>query len=265
MSRHISLLNPPGMSSPTQIYSHIAVVPPNTRLIYTAGQIGVDIHGKASADYTEQIQQAFDNLGNCLREVGATPKDIVKIVFYIVDYNPEKRMHAKIMADFLQGHQPPSTLVPVPCLARAGLLFEVEAVAAVAAVRDDTQAITNSTSSAIALPIKTDVLIIGAGLSGLQAARDVQKAGLSCIVLEARNRVGGKVWSYVSPKGTVDLGAAWTNDVNQTHLWRLGKELGLEFTEQNAEGDCVIQTSEGVSRFKYGDVPKVSEQRPPLQ
>ncbi|KAG9988084.1 hypothetical protein KCU72_g21520, partial [Aureobasidium melanogenum] len=65
---------------------------------------------------------------------------------------------------------------------------------------------------------EADVVVIGAGLAGLTAARDVIKSDLSCIVLEARDRVGGKTWSQQLPdgKGTVDLGAAWINDVNQT-------------------------------------------------
>ena len=66
----------------------------------------------------------------------------------------------------------------------------------------------------------TDVVIIGAGLAGLTAARDILASGLSCIILEARDRVGGKTWSLPLPdgNGTVDLGAAWINDVNQTQV-----------------------------------------------
>ena len=52
-------------------------------------------------------------------------------------------------------------------------------------------------SASQAISEETDVVIIGAGLAGLAAARDVIKAGLSCIILEARDRVGGSpnaVW-----------------------------------------------------------------------
>lgn len=69
--------------------------------------------------------------------------------------------------------------------------------------------------------LKVDVVVVGGGLSGLQAAHDVQRAGLSCVVLEARNRVGGKTWSQPTKDGSfVDLGAAWINDSNQTKIVR---------------------------------------------
>ncbi len=56
----------------------------------------------------------------------------------------------------------------------------------------------------------TDVLVVGAGLSGLYAARLLQQAGLSVAVLEARDRVGGRVLSQRLADGTtVDLGAQW--------------------------------------------------------
>ncbi|KAI9052037.1 hypothetical protein LZ554_004291 [Drepanopeziza brunnea f. sp. 'monogermtubi'] len=84
-----------------------------------------------------------------------------------------------------------------------------------------------------------DVIVVGAGLSGLQAALSIQEAGLSCVVLEARDRVGGKTWSVplANGRGTVDIGAAWINDTNQSHVYALTKRFGIELVQQNTDGD----------------------------
>ena len=65
-----------------------------------------------------------------------------------------------------------------------------------------------------------DVIIIGAGLSGLHAAYSLQRAGLKMRVVEARSRVGGKTWSVplATGRGYADLGAAWLNDITQVSL-----------------------------------------------
>ncbi|PVH88189.1 amine oxidase, partial [Cadophora sp. DSE1049] len=107
-----------------------------------------------------------------------------------------------------------------------------------------------------------DVIVVGAGLSGLQAAYDIQQAGLSCIVLEARDRVGGKTWSVplANGKGNVDIGAAWINDTNQSHVYALTKRFGIELLEQNVDGDCIFQDKDGATHaFPYGTSPKFSE------
>lgn len=119
----------------------------------------------------------------------------------------------------------------------------------------------NMRSASHATSEQVDVVIIGAGLAGLTAARDVIKSGLSCIILEARDRVGGKTWSQQLPdgKGTVDLGAAWINDVNQTRVYALAKQYNAEMIEQNTAGNCAIQGASGtISSFPYGELPSVS-------
>lgn len=105
-----------------------------------------------------------------------------------------------------------------------------------------------------------DVIVIGAGLAGLAAAHRITSSGLSCILLEARDRVGGRTFSQPLPsgEGIIDLGAAWINDTNQSRMFELAQQFGAELIEQNTDGDCVLQESDGgILHFPYGDLPGV--------
>lgn len=106
-----------------------------------------------------------------------------------------------------------------------------------------------------------DVVVIGAGLSGLQAALGLQAEGLSILVVEARSRVGGKSWSVplASGRGCVELGGAWINDTNQHRMFSYAQRFGLELVKQNVDGDCVMDGIGGaLHRFPYGESPRVS-------
>ena len=56
-----------------------------------------------------------------------------------------------------------------------------------------------------------DVIVIGAGASGLTVARDVTRAGLHVLVLEARDRLGGRIWTHHTPDGPIELGAEFVH------------------------------------------------------
>ncbi|KAK7621140.1 hypothetical protein IWX50DRAFT_135372 [Phyllosticta citricarpa] len=109
-----------------------------------------------------------------------------------------------------------------------------------------------------------DVIIVGAGLSGLQAARLVQEAGLTCIVLEAIGRVGGKtrtVRSAETNSGFKDIGAAWLNDTSQSNMFALMKELKLTAVVQRAEGKDVMLSKDGqVELVPHGDSSPASDE-----
>jgi monoamine oxidase len=109
-------------------------------------------------------------------------------------------------------------------------------------------------------PAKVDVVIVGAGLSGLRAATDIHQAGLSYVVLEAMDRVGGKTLSVKasSQGGRVDLGAAWINDTSQSHMYALAKQYGFDLKEQRDTGLSVLETEDGtVQSMPHSERPSL--------
>lgn len=75
---------------------------------------------------------------------------------------------------------------------------------------------------------EVDVVIVGAGLAGLVAARRLTSAGRSVLVLEARDRVGGRIYTTYLPDGTfLDQGGQWIGP-NQHRLIALAEELEVK-------------------------------------
>ncbi|MCJ7670625.1 MAG: FAD-dependent oxidoreductase, partial [Acidimicrobiia bacterium] len=62
------------------------------------------------------------------------------------------------------------------------------------------------------------VVVIGAGVSGLSAARRLDQMGYDVVVLEARDRIGGRVWTDRSIGHPVDLGASWIHGIDGNPL-----------------------------------------------
>lgn len=161
-------------------------------LVHISGQPGVADDGSVPSDYESQIHLSILRLRRILIAVGASTSDIAKLNVFVVDYNAEARKHTSHLMRFVGKHRPAVTLVPVNQLAEPSWLFEIDAVLSRPAPIDIPQTLTTPTQS-------VDVVIIGAGLAGLSAAHDVTAKGYTCVVLEARDRVGGKTSESDAP------------------------------------------------------------------
>lgn len=89
------------------------------------------------------------------------------------------------------------------------------------------------------------VIVVGAGIAGIAAAVDLQAAGLDVVVLEARNRIGGRIWTDHRWGFPLDLGASWIHGSAPANpIWRLRNELGLR-TVRTDWDDLVVYDIDG--------------------
>lgn len=92
-----------------------------------------------------------------------------------------------------------------------------------------------------------DVAIVGAGFAGLAAARELRWLGRSAIVLEARDRIGGRTWTDERLGTVLELGGTWVHWL-QAHVWTEVTRYGLE-TVATPWPDRVIWIAGGERRF----------------
>ena len=94
-----------------------------------------------------------------------------------------------------------------------------------------------------------DVVVVGAGLAGLTAARDLEAAGRSIVVLEARDRVGGRLLNHTFADGTVvELGGQWIGPT-QHRVRALADELGLALFASYDDGEGILELNGRQLRF----------------
>ncbi len=129
MPSDLTFSNPDGVHAPLGLYSHTALVPSGTRLLYLSGQVGVRRDGSVGETIAEQADQTFANIIALLRAHGLEARDIVKLTTFMVagqdgeDVRNARRKH-------LGSHRPASTAVYISQLVDPRWFVEVEAVAA---------------------------------------------------------------------------------------------------------------------------------------
>lgn len=123
---------------------------------------------------------------------------------------------------------------------------------------------TTTTSSAVDYPDETnyDVIIIGGGFAGLICARELSHRNLRVLIIEGRDRIGGRAFTAEYDQELFDLGGTaihW----NQPHLWSEITRYGLAIAEcQGATAERVSLLLDNASRLK---ISSMAELRPKIQ
>ncbi|MER7731807.1 Rid family hydrolase [Streptomyces erythrochromogenes] len=128
-----TIVNPDGLHDPTPFgYSHTVTVPAGSELVLVSGQYGSGPDGAVvSAGFSEQVEQAFRNVGVALAAHGLDLGHVVGLRTYVVGHDVSKLGPIAAAVRERWGAKPPTqTLIGVACLATPDVLFEVEALAA---------------------------------------------------------------------------------------------------------------------------------------
>lgn len=87
-----------------------------------------------------------------------------------------------------------------------------------------------------------EIIIAGAGLSGLTAAYYLKQQGIACTLIEAQERIGGRIQTIFGFNHTpMEMGATWFGTQHQQVLFLL-KELGIDYFEQHDEGNALFES-----------------------
>jgi monoamine oxidase len=91
-----------------------------------------------------------------------------------------------------------------------------------------------------------DTIVVGAGIAGLHAAQKLQQNGRRVLLLEARNRIGGRIWTDTYNGQPLDLGASWVHGIRGNPITAIANQLGVTL---------VVTDYEDLKRFNVNGEP----------
>ncbi len=97
--------------------------------------------------------------------------------------------------------------------------------------------ITWSCTESVAKSSKANILIIGAGIAGLAAARQLKSSSFQVTVLEGRNRIGGRIYTDRTPGLPIDLGASWIHGINNNPIGKLAQDFKINIQKTNYDNN----------------------------
>ena len=125
-------INPDTLGKPPG-YTHVVEATTPGRIVYIAGQLGIDRDGHMGSDFRAQAVQTFENLKHALAAVGARFEDVLKLNNYLVGMQ-HLPVFREVRDSYLPAqNRPASTTIAISDLARDGALLEIEAVAVLSA------------------------------------------------------------------------------------------------------------------------------------
>ena len=125
--------NPDALFNPSPYgFSHVAVVPGGSKLVFVAGQGGEENkEGKLSADFRTQVQHSLNNIKIALQTQQLSMRSVVKVTTLVVNHDAEKLniIIEEFKKIWPEKQFPVNTLIPVPRLALDNMQVEIDAVA----------------------------------------------------------------------------------------------------------------------------------------
>lgn len=124
------LIDPPTVAPPVGLYSHAVEVPPNARLLFISGQLGLLEDGSLADGIEAQTEAAWRNVIHILESADMGLSDLVKVTTIVANQSDVPVTRAVRRRFFPGDEHPASTMFVVAALGHPTWLLEIEAVAA---------------------------------------------------------------------------------------------------------------------------------------